>query len=409
MLTFRKVEKIIVGQIDGTPFSVPNTETAIEVLTAFRDAEVPVLTEEVMAYVKVIKSGEIAGSNEYLTIKPTTGEYFLQFEGKRSKIAIPQVLVNFIEDSYDKDIDFTPVLKSWLRLLDNPRYSAQMAKYFSSYLATNYVDMDEVTRLMEEEDIDKDIAIRMCTYPDIAITQEGFLATYKVAEKVTWEYKMEWNEEKKEFVKVKKNILEPIAPIIDPITGKIDSTTLKKFKDPDFKEDFVFTPYISRNGDKFFSNNVLGYQYKVGEMQHLPKDAVRNLSNTFGGGGLYTGGLRYVENYGNKETETLTCLVNPSDILSFQSEGHAIRTDALFVNNIWGSNVALKGIYHSSDYGKLSEERLDEMLKDATSRGVNIAEEQANNGSKSKREYVEPDYDKKQYEEDEDDEDNDNY
>jgi hypothetical protein len=366
MLTFRKIENLIVGQVDGTPFSIPKTELSYDTLAALRDGDVDATTDEVMAYVNVVKSGEIAGSNKYLSFKPSTGEYFLQFEGNKSKKPIPKVLVRFIEESFDKDIDFTPILKAWLRLLDNPRYNNTMAELFSNYLSSNYIDKEEVSRLVNEEEIDHDLAVKMSTYPDIAITQEGLLATYKVAQQVTWEYKMEWSKEEEKFIKVKKNILEPIVPELDAVTGDVNEDTVGKFKDPDFKEDYVFTPAIHSNGDKFFSNNVLGYQYKVGETQMLPKDATRQLKNCFGGGGLYIGGLKYVDGYSNSSNTTLTCLVNPSDILSFQDDGKAIRVDALFVNNIWNNNVALKGKYHSSKYGKLSEERIEEMLKAAT-------------------------------------------
>ena len=241
-----------------------------------------------------------------------------------------------------------------------------MGRLFSNYLSSEYVDLNEVNRLVDEEDIDRDLAIKMATYPDIAITQEGLLATYKVAQQVTFEYKMEWSKEEEKFIKVKKNILDPIAPTVDSTTGDIDQDTVGLFKDPNFKEDYVFTPAIHSNGDKFFSNNVLGYQYKVGEVQMLPKDATRQLNNCFGGGGLYIGGLKYVDGYSHSGNTTLTCLVNPSDILSFQDDGKAIRVDALFVNNIWNNNVALKGKYHSSTYGKLSEDRIAEMFKAAT-------------------------------------------
>ena len=381
MLVFRKVENLITGQINGTPFNLPKSDETVSRMEEFRqrfENEEDVTTEEVLEYIQEVRSGEVAGSNEYLIFRPTTGEYFLKFEGVRSKIAIPAVLVKFIEDSYDKGIDFTPVLKAWLRLLDNVRYSKSMANFFSEYLSTDYTDVEAMNKLIEEDDIDADIAKTMSTYTDIAITQEGFLATYKVATRVTSEFVMEWDPEAGEtgeFVKVKRDILQKLAPEIDSVTGRM--TKKGGFKDPEFKEDYVFTPSICKDGDRFFSNNVLGYQYKVGQMQHLPEKAQRNLANTFGGGGLYIGGLRYVHNYKSSGTDVLTCLVNPSDILSFQSSGHAIRVDALFVNNIWNDNVALKGKYHSSNYGKISEERLVEMLEAATKNGINIAEEQA--------------------------------
>lgn len=387
MLVFRKLENVITGQINGTPFNLPRTLETEERLLELQEASKTedLATEVILEYVKEVRSGEVAGSNDYLVFKPVTGEYFLMFEGKRSKIAIPKVLVSFIEDSFSKDIDFTPVLKAWLRLLDNPRYNSRMAEYFSNYLSTSFVDTEAVNELVESEDMDIAVATHICTYPDIAITQEGLLATYKVANIVTEEYVMEWDDEAGEtgeFVKTKKSILKKTAPKLDTVTGQI----LEEggFADPDFKEDYVFTPAICKNGDRFFSNNVLGYQYKVGQMQNLPEKATRNLDNTFGGGGLYIGGLNYVENYKNQGTDVLTCLVNPSDILSFQDSGQAIRVDALFVNNVWNNNVALKGKYHSSKYDVISTDRLEELLKNATAQGIDIAKEQSSYVGESK-------------------------
>ena len=74
----------------------------------------------------------------------------------------------------------------------------------------------------------------------------------------------------------------------------------------------------------------------------------------------------------------MVCFVNPGDIISFQSEGQAIRTDAIFPNNVWDLDVQLKSIYHSSEYDTLSSARLDELMADAVNEGVNLAEEQRN-------------------------------
>lgn len=372
-MTFRKLEQVIVGSVNGKPFKIARTEAienALEELKA-RNAT----HEEVMALVASSRKEEIAGSCKYLAFNPTSQEYFLELDGKRSKHPLPTSLVKYIEESYDKNIDFLPLVKAWARLLANPRYSSAMAKYFNTYLSTTYVDREQVAELIKEG-YTPEAAENMCSYPDISITEEGLLATYKVAEIVTWEYKMEWNKETETFEKVKSLKYEQIAPKLDPVTGEVLEEG--SFKRPEFAEDFVFTPAIYKNGAKFYSDNVLGYVYHIGKMQHLPANAPRNLSNTFGGGGLYSGGLRYIENYKNSGTHVLTCFVNPSDILSFQSEGNAFRTDALFPNNVWDENVKLRAIYHSSDYDKLSSERLESIIQDALERGVDLKEEQEN-------------------------------
>jgi len=373
MITFRKLQDTIAGTVEGKPFNMAKTDHNLAYLENAVEEELG--AEEVLAYVKTSRNHEIALSNKYLIFKPLTNEYFLAFEGYRSKQAIPQVLRDIIENSYDKDIDFMPVIKAWALLLTNPRYTPKMAEYFSIYLATNFVDEEEVTRLMEEEDYDEKIARTLATYQDIALTQEGLLATYKVAEIVTWKYMMELQDDGS-YLKVMNDSLKRIPAVIDTVTGEILEE--EKFEKPDTKEEFIFTPAICKSGHKFYSGDQIGYIYQVGKMQYLPEEAPRNLSNTFGGGGLYIGGLNYVKGYRSSGTHVLTCFVSPADIISFQDLGHAIRVDALMPNNIWDETATLAGTYHSSDYGKMSEERLDVLVKNATEKGVSILEEQTN-------------------------------
>jgi hypothetical protein len=365
MVTFRKLEHTIVGTVDGRPFNVPRTDaTEAWLIKAIADK---MDGKDILKYLKSTRNQEIAGSNKYLAFNPLTQKYYLELDGHRSKHPIPKTLVKFIEDSYEKKVDFMPVVKAWARLLANPRYTPEMAKYFSTYLETTYVDLEEVEQIMDEQDLNREIATQMATYQDIAITQEGLLATYKVANIVTWQYEMVMNDETGNYEKVRNNKYKPIADKIDPTTG--DIIEVGGFEKPANLEDFQFTPCICLSGDKFFSGDKIGYVYEVGKMQYLPKDAKRNLQNTFGGGGLYSGGLKYVEGYRNSGSHVLTCFVNPSDIISFQSEGHAFRTDAIMPNNVWDETIPLKGTYHSSDYGKVSDERVAAIVAEAIAAG----------------------------------------
>jgi len=371
MITYRKLQDTIAGTVNGKPFNMAKTsENEVFLHKAQLDGA---SEEEVLAYVKASRSNEIALTNKFLIFKPATDEYFLAFDGFRSKQPIPSVLRHIIENSFDKDIDFMPVIKAWALLLSNPRYTVNMANYFATYLDTKYVDIVELDRLVDEEDYTHEAAEVLATYQDVAITQEGMLATYKVAEIVTWEFMMELQEDGS-YKKVQKDSLTKIAAVLDPVTG--DVLEPEKFVKPDTKEEFIFTPAICKSGHKFYSDDKLGYIYQIGKMQYLPAEAPRNLNNTFGGGGLYIGGLNYVDGYKSSGTHVLTCFASPADILSFQSEGHAIRVDALMPNNVWDETAKLTGAYHSSDYGKMSEERLEALVAKATKDGVDILKEQ---------------------------------
>lgn len=366
MITFRKLEKVVVGSINGKPFNLPKTEDIIKRLTGLQANFTPEAVEDFWTFAKFARNISIAGSNEYLTFKPTTGEYYLTYDGKVSTTPIPQTLVEFIEESYDKDIDFMPVVKAWANLLSNPRCNREMVELFESYLSTDFVDEDEAQAMSEEQEIDIEEARAMCTYQDIAITQEGLLATYKVAEEVTWKYEIV-EDENGNFVKKKNDRYNKIPAVIDDVTGEVIEP--EKFEKPPHKEDMVFTPAICKSGDKFFSGDKIGYVYEIGKVQYLPVDAKRNLDNTFGGGGLYIGGLHYIRGYRSSGTHVLTCFVNPRDILSFQCNGQAIRVDALMPYDVWDEDIPLKGAYHSSEYGKVSHERIDALVEEAVSKG----------------------------------------
>ena len=373
MIISRKLENTITGTVNGKPFNLPRTKEAEESLSSLDENAT---TEEVMEVVKSFRDLEIAGSNEYLLFNPVTKQYFLQYKDFRSKHPIPKSLVRYIEESFDKNIDFMPIVKAWARLLANPRYTESMGTYFGVYLDTVFIDYEAAEKLQEEENYTIAAAEAICTYKDIAITQEGLLATYKVAQQVTWEYIME-KQEDGSYVKVKKDKYEKVPAVINSVSGKVEKEGYNK--SPEYKEDFIFTPAICTYGDDFYSGKDLGYIYEIGKTQYLPKNAKRNLNHGTGGGGLYIGGLQYVKGFRSFGTHVLTCFVNPGDILSFQSEGHAIRTDALFPNNVWEEEAPLKGKYHSSDYSKLSEERLAALVKEAVDEDVDIREEQLKN------------------------------
>jgi hypothetical protein len=372
MLVFRKLKNTIAGTINGEPFNAPRTPKTEAQFDKFDDKTT---SEEVHDYVKQCHNEEVAGSNEYLLYNPVKNEYFLTYKGYRSDKPIPAVLVTFIENSYDKDIDFMPIVKAWARLLTNPRYSDDMAYYFSNYLATKYIDSERVEQLKKDHEYTHDVAVNMSTYQDIAITKEGLLATYKVADMVTWEYEMVKNKKTGEYEKQRNRKYKVIPAVIDKTTGHILEE--ERIEKPEFAEEYLFTPSVCKNGDKFYSGNKIGYVYEIGKQQYLPKKALRNLQHTFGGGGLYIGGLHYIDSYSNENNYTLTCFVDPADIISFQSEGNAIRVDALFPNNIWKEEVKLGSVYHSSDYGKKSEARIAKLIKEAVAEDINLKEAQA--------------------------------
>jgi hypothetical protein len=64
--------------------------------------------------------------------------------------------------------------------------------------------------------------------------------------------------------------------------------------------------------------------------------------------------------------------------LSFQDDGCALRTDALLPNSVRDMDLPFegKGIYNSSDYDKLSSERLNAIMENAVKHDIDLIKEQ---------------------------------
>ena len=360
MIVFRKLTDKLVGQINGKPFNLPRTDENEITLEKMRDGVLECSMDKIKELQASSIGMEIEQECKYLSYKPATKEYFLTIDGRRFKKALSPLLVALIEDTFEKNLDLLPIVKAIARLLSNVRYSSVMGDYFANYITTEYIDHTEVERLMEEENYTREAATSLATYDDLAITQEGLLATYKVVDICNTYFVQEFNEDG-ELVTVEKQKYEKGPDTINSETGEVIEEGQLQL--PEFKEYLDFKPAICTSGHDFYCGEKLGYKYKVGRQALLPKEAPRNLDNTFGGGGLYTGGLRYIDGYSRPSNETLTCFVNPADIISFQDEGNAMRVDAMFPNNVWDIDIPLKGKFHSSEYDKMSTERLEDTLK----------------------------------------------
>lgn len=366
MLIYRKFDKVITGTAWGKPFNLPRIEESEKFLEELKKNEDNLSPDEIKdklsEFLNVSRGVTVASKVKYLVYNPSTDMYYLQLDGKISKYPLPQYIAESIEEQVEAGGDFIPLIKAWARLLNNPRINSDMVDFFDTYINTTYTDVEEAEKF-KEAGYSEDEAMNLATYSDLAITQEGLLATYKVVDIVDWKFKMEYNDETFTWEKVRVPRYEQAPPVVDETTGEILEDG--KLKYPEYKEDILFTPSIYKYGDKFYSGDKLGYVYQVGKIHSLPKNALRNLRNTFGGGGLYTGGLNYIKNYKQDDNIILLSFVDPANILSFQDEGNAIRTDAMFVYDALFEGTKLKGKYHSSEYAKLSEEALEQLITDA--------------------------------------------
>jgi len=379
MIIINRTDKNIVGAINGKPFSIPFNEQLYTKLVKISEdfvssTELPkanALLEEANKLTILNFKELIATSNPYLHYNPVKDLYYLVVnKGKKDEYVIdkplPVGLSERIVESFEKGFSFMPIIKAWIRFLQRDKeYSETDAAFFSRYLNTMYIDYEAVDKLVETEGLSEDTAVERCTFNDLAITQEGLLATYKVVNEIKTEWVLVTDEEGNVVLNSddspqKKQVLKKEYQSqydIDPLTGETKTTVGK----PVYVEDRYFTPAIHKHGENFYSGDKYGYIYKVGEAQYLPKinpntneSANVNKENSFGGGGLYTGGLNYIKNYRSQGDVVLVCFLDPANIISFQDDGSAMRTWELFPHNILEDDVTLKGLYHSSQYAKES-------------------------------------------------------
>lgn len=371
MLNVNRKNDRIIGALNGKPFNVTWSQERytelVELSSAMESAESKEVLDAITAKAEVATTKnineEVAAVNGYLKYRSETGTYHLVInKGTNNEVIsrdpIPHTLAECLVESYENAIDFMPLLIAWRRFISVKGRTEEDRRLFANYMTSMYVDREQQA-LLVEEGTDEKVAEELSTYNDIAITTYGLLATYKVVDIVKEIFTLTTDDD--------GNTVKKLVPAfkgtqdIDPVTGEVTKTEGK----PKHLEEVTFKPAICQSGDKFFCGDVLGYKYMIGKEAVLPEDAKRNTSNTFGGGGLYAGGLGYIEGYSNDNNETLTCFIDPAEIISFQDDGRAFRTNRMFINGVVNMEGELSGMYFVSEYAKESDARMEEKFKEA--------------------------------------------
>lgn len=388
ILVNRKNDRIT-GAINGKPFNILFDTVKYEALGVLasrleksKDKEVwDEIIENALEIIKVDFNEEVASVNGFLKYKPNTGKYYLVINKdkkseKVSRIPLPETLAERIVESYEEGSDYMPILLAWRRFLAN-QPNEENQKLFANYLTAMFVNQEQKHKYIEEEGMTEETAEALSTYNDIAITSYGLLATYKVVDVVKKIWKLTKDKEGKE---IREQVdAFPGTKTIDEVTGEVTKIPGA----PTYLEEVTFTPAICKNGDKFMCGDELGYKYKIGKDHVLPVGAKRNYENTFGGGGLYAGGQGYILGYSNSGTETLTCFIDPFDIISFQSDGKAFRANRMFVNGAMMEGE-LEGMYFVSNYAKESNSRIAEKFKEVVERDAEILKQVEENINEAK-------------------------
>lgn len=363
MILINKSEDMIIASINGAVLTrtfneevydtLKTIETTAESATSMEDYKG--LVEEATKLMEEDYSEILTTKYPELYISKTTGKYHLKYNDVISSKAIPQALVDKIIASFEAGIDSTPIIKCWVRFMRNVNFTDDKADLFAAYITASYTDEEKIDSLMNEKGLSLEVATKMATTSQVAITKEGLIVGYKVSREVTSKFAFGSDG--------KPTTVDRYEASIDEDTGLVTYNT------PEFVEDRVFEPaVVGNNYDAFYCGDKLGHIIKVGHAIKLESwEQVDTDDRHLCVKGLHVGGLSYIKGYQSTGTVTHNIFIDPADIgaiccLSEYSDG-AMRVIKYFVHSSFdGVN---KNIYHSSDYAKITDEEYKAYLAEA--------------------------------------------
>lgn len=366
MITLQRQGKdaeFITGSVDSKQFSVAYNEEKYRKMAELQEkAEEATTMADLKAIVAEFKPlteesyKDMAETKcSFIVVSLANNKFYLKYGGQVSSIPIPKPFVDRIIKSMEKDIEFMPLIKAWVRYIrkvpGRPAFTDAQATMFAAYIDADYVDNAEVAA-KELKGLSHEVATEKSTTKQVAITKEGLLVCYKVSAEIT-----------KKFIKdlesptgVKQ--VERFDYNVDEISGEKDFIT------PDSVEDRVFEPIqMHQSGDPFLCGDALGHIIRVGKVHALPD---WKQVSTPAHKGLHVGGLRYIDGY-RQRTDAVThyVFVDPMDIHTIGSLGYgndgAMTVRRYFVyGSFAGEN---RNIYHSSEYAKMTDEEWANVIK----------------------------------------------
>lgn len=364
MIIINRQGEFITGSVNGQQFGVSFDEEKYRNMVDLRDkadsatdmAELKAIVEEFIPLTKESFKEIVETASPYIHVNKSSNKFYLKYGDKVSSQPLPQVFVDKILKSVEKNIDVTPLIKCWARYMrpipGRPAYTLERAAQFAKYIDADYVSGDIHAQLMEKEGLSSDAAKARATTKQVAITQEGLLVCYKVSREVTTRFELDTVTED---VKVKSRY----GKTVDADTG------LVSYNSPEFVEDRLFEPYVmGKSGDEFYCGEKLGHFIRVGQVHFLDK---WSQVSSPGSRGLHCGGLSYIKGFQQENTMTHNIFVDPMDIhtVSYVDGGYdgAMTTKRYFVHSSFaGPN---KGIYHSSTYAALTDEEYAKIVEEA--------------------------------------------
>lgn len=356
-LVLNKIGDRLSGMIGEAKYNVPFTADLYAALQkaeeAFENAatleEAQAVISEALPLVRVTVQEIVTTKCIYLVFNEKTNRYYLTNKGVVSKHPVPTKLVDWINESVEKEIDFMPVVKAWTRFLRNPNFSTSKAERFAKYLTSTVVDEKERERLMKEEGVTYEVATKMATFRDVSLTRNGLISTYKYAQ-------IKYHK----FDGATGDVIDRYEKVYDEESGQVTVTL------PEFAEDYyLIPPIMGEGGDPVaIDNGELKHRIQVGSIHTLKWDQVSSSDDQMSRG-LWIGGLSYIKAYASNDRLLLNCFVDPANIGSFYGNGNfdAMKVKEYFVHSaVFAPN---KNLYRESDYEAHTQKEWDKMRNEA--------------------------------------------
>ena len=309
MIILNTDRETISGACGKDNFSVPYDHDMYEKLVALRDTSEAVETVDayraiVEEFMKVISSYDyneaIASELKDLVFVPASEKYHLRVGNGISDLHIPEQIVESMKANHEAKIENDPLLNLCRRFMLNPKPTQRRFEFLAAYINQDFVDKEAASKMVMEQGVTLEVALKACTYPDLQVTRDGYLKTSKVVDEILTKYSIVLDDNKKPVLDENGKPKTKLVPryetsyTVDEETGEMTETT----EYPEFLEERKFTPAIHTNGDKFLSGDKLGYKYEIGKVAALESwDQVNMQDGQKHCKGLHTGGLRYIDNY----------------------------------------------------------------------------------------------------------------
>ena len=368
MISINVIGDMISGSYGNTPFSRTFEKDIYEqMLELALKADNAATVEEyndILSEFALLTTEDLTTRHHIATVagemflsRDSAGRHFIEYDnGDVIDTPLPESLVNRILDSYDANIDTTPLAKLWMRWLRNPILrkknkegkGEEFTKRFFEFIDMKYVHPALRVEFMDEHGLSEELATQRATMYQVKITKEGLVNAFKVSREILTKYDAETGEEVPRYQRTFN---------ID--TGEIESDGL-----PEHVEDRLFEPSIKgQSGDAFYCEGANGYSnpqhfIKVGCVHRLPSwDLVDTNDDRSCVPGLHVGGLKYIAWYTG---EIHNVFIDPMHVGAVpDSNDGAIRCLQYFVHSsLAGVNGSM---YHSSTYAALTDEQWEEM------------------------------------------------